>query len=60
MGTPVYLWHRAYWAAICETNDELMPGRILQARSALEQRLLVSIGAETNRCGYSSLSKRAG
>ena len=44
-----YAWQPAYLAAVCETNDELMMGRILEARAAIEQRLLVPIeqdGAE--------------
>jgi len=44
-----YIWQTAYLAAVCETNDELMMGRILEARAAIEQRLLVPIeqdGAE--------------
>jgi hypothetical protein len=35
-----YLWHAVYWAAVCETDDEQMPGRILEALAAIEQRLL--------------------
>jgi hypothetical protein len=35
-----YLWHPAYRAAACETDDSLMPGRILEAVAAIEQRLL--------------------
>ena len=38
-----YLWHAAYWAAVCETDDEQMPGRILEALAAIEQRLLSPI-----------------
>ncbi len=44
-----YIWQTSYLAAVCETNDELMMGRILEARAAIEQRLLVPIeqdGAE--------------
>ena len=44
-----YIWQTAYLAAVCETKDELMMGRILEARAAIEQRLLVPIeqdGAE--------------
>jgi formiminotetrahydrofolate cyclodeaminase len=38
-----YIWQTAYLAAVCETNDEMMMGRILEARAAIEQRLLVPI-----------------
>jgi formiminotetrahydrofolate cyclodeaminase len=38
-----YIWQTAYLAAVYETNDEMMMGRILEARSAIEQRLLVPI-----------------
>jgi hypothetical protein len=38
-----YLWHAAYWAAVCETDDEQMPGRIFEALAAIEQRLLSPI-----------------
>jgi hypothetical protein len=36
-----YIWQPAYLAAVYETNDEVMMGRILEARAAIEQRLLV-------------------
>jgi hypothetical protein len=38
-----YIWQPAYLAAVYETNDEVMIGRILEARAAIEQRLLVPI-----------------
>ena len=38
-----YSWEPAYLAAVCETNDEMMMGRILDARAAIEQRLLIPI-----------------
>jgi hypothetical protein len=38
-----YIWQTAYLAAVCETNDEMMMSRILEARAAIEQRLLVPI-----------------
>ncbi len=38
-----YLWQAAYIAAVCETDDEKMPGRILEALAAIEQRLLSPI-----------------
>ncbi len=44
-----YLWHAAYMAAVCETDDSLMDGRILEARAALEQRLLSPIEGEEYR-----------
>lgn len=37
---PIYLWQAAYMAAVCETDDEQMSGKILEALAALEQRLL--------------------
>jgi|HubBroStandDraft_6_1064221.scaffolds.fasta_scaffold31902_1 hypothetical protein len=44
-----YLWHAAYMAAVYETDDSLMDGRILEARAALEQRLLSPIEGEEYR-----------
>jgi hypothetical protein len=44
-----YLWQAAYLAAVCETDDSLMDGRILEARAALEQRLLSPIEGEEYR-----------
>lgn len=38
-----YIWQPAYLAAVYETNDEVMMGRILEARAAIEQRLLAPI-----------------
>jgi hypothetical protein len=38
-----YLWQAAYIAAVYETDDEKMPGRILEALAAIEQRLLSPI-----------------
>jgi hypothetical protein len=35
-----YLWFESYLNAICEMDDTKKAGRILEARSALEQRLL--------------------
>ena len=35
-----YLWFDSYLNAICETDETRIAGRILEARSALEQRLL--------------------
>jgi hypothetical protein len=35
-----YLWFDSYLNAICETDDTRAAGRILEARSALEERLL--------------------
>jgi len=35
-----YLWFESYMNAICETDDMELAGRILEARSALEERLL--------------------
>jgi hypothetical protein len=44
-----YLWHAAYKAAVYETDDSLMDGRILEARAALEQRLLSPVEDEEYR-----------
>jgi hypothetical protein len=38
-----YLWQAAYLAAVYETDDSLIRGRILEARSAIEERLLSPI-----------------
>jgi hypothetical protein len=35
-----YLWYESYWNAVCETDDTKKAGSILEARSAIEQRLL--------------------
>jgi hypothetical protein len=45
----IYSWQAAYLAAVCETDDSLMDGRILEARAALEQRLLSPIEGEEYR-----------
>jgi len=45
----IYPWQAAYLAAVCETDDSLKDGRILEARSALEQRLLSPIEGEEYR-----------
>jgi hypothetical protein len=39
-----YLWFDSYLNAICETDDTKQAGRILEARSALEERLLSPVG----------------
>jgi hypothetical protein len=44
-----YLWQAAYMAAVYETDDSLMEGRILEARAALEQRLLSPVEGEEYR-----------
>jgi hypothetical protein len=44
-----YPWQAAYLAAVCETDDSLMDGRILEARAALEQQLLSPIEDEEYR-----------
>jgi hypothetical protein len=38
-----YWWHAAYWAAVRETDESLMSGRILEALAAIDQRLLAPI-----------------
>jgi hypothetical protein len=53
MDHAVYLWRDAYQGAVCETDDSLIPGRILEARSAIEQRLLSPI--ETDSEEYRAL-----
>jgi hypothetical protein len=45
----IYPWQAAYLAAVCETDDSLMDGRILEARAALEHRLLSPIEGEESR-----------
>jgi hypothetical protein len=40
MSRPTYLWEEPYLAAIYESDEANMPGRILEATSAIEQRLL--------------------
>ena len=42
-----YLWFPAYFAAVCETDDSLMHGRILEALAALEQRLLSPVDTDS-------------
>jgi hypothetical protein len=44
-----YLWQAAYMAAVYETDYSLMDGRILEARAAIEQRLLSPIEGEECR-----------
>ena len=43
-----YLWFESYLNAICETDDTKQAGRILEARSALEERLLSPVGPGSN------------
>jgi hypothetical protein len=38
-----YRWHPAYHAAVFETDAAQIMGRILEARAAMEQRLLSAI-----------------
>jgi hypothetical protein len=46
-----YLWFEPYLNAICETDETLIRSRVLEARSALEQRLLspVTPGSDEDR-----------
>jgi hypothetical protein len=44
-----YLWLRAYRAAVWETDESLLPRRILEAISAIEIRLLAPIESEEDR-----------
>jgi|HubBroStandDraft_6_1064221.scaffolds.fasta_scaffold3183230_2 hypothetical protein len=41
-----YTWHPAYHAAVFETEAARIMGRILEARAAMEQRLLSPIKQE--------------
>jgi hypothetical protein len=45
----LYPWQAPYLEAVCETDDSLMEGRILEARAALEQRLLSPVEGEEYR-----------
>jgi hypothetical protein len=51
MSHPTHLWEEPYIAAIYETDDANMAGRILEATSAIEQRLLspVEPGSQEDR-----------
>jgi hypothetical protein len=40
---PTYIWQPAYFAAVCETDNARMMVRIMEARAAIEQRLLLPI-----------------
>jgi hypothetical protein len=40
-----YLWFESYMNAICETDETRKAGRILEARSALEERLMSPVKA---------------
>jgi hypothetical protein len=44
--TNLYNWEKTYLSAVYETEDAKMAGRILEAQSAMEQRLLSPIGDE--------------
>jgi formiminotetrahydrofolate cyclodeaminase len=41
------LWRPAYLAAVCETDDSRMMTRIMEARAAIEQRLLLPIDEDS-------------
>ena len=45
----LYTWEKTYLSAVYETDDAKMAGRILEAQSAMEQRLLSPIGDEERR-----------
>jgi hypothetical protein len=49
-GIPADLWIAAYEAAVFETDNALMPGRILEALAAIEQRLLSPIDIDGHEC----------
>ena len=42
----LYTWEKTYLSAVYETDDATMASRILEAQSAMEQRLLSPIGDE--------------
>jgi hypothetical protein len=42
----IFAWQASYLDAICETDDSLIEGRILEVQAALEQRLLRPIERE--------------
>jgi len=42
----LYTWEKTYLSAVYETDNAKMGGRILEAQSAMEQRLLSPIGEE--------------
>ena len=42
----LYTWEKTYLSAVYETDDAKMASRILEAQSAMEQRLLSPIGDE--------------
>jgi hypothetical protein len=46
-----YLWFEPYKNAVCETDDSRLRGRVLEARAAIEQRLLspVNPGSDEDR-----------
>jgi hypothetical protein len=54
-----YIWQTAYMAAVYETNGELMMGRILEARAAIEQRLLVPIEEDSQEYRELTAAQRA-
>jgi hypothetical protein len=41
------LWRPAYVAAVCETDNSRLMTRIMQAREAIEQRLLLPIDKDS-------------
>jgi hypothetical protein len=43
-----YLWFETYMNAICETDDTRIASRILEARSALEERLLSPVRPDSD------------
>jgi hypothetical protein len=51
MSCATYPWEEPYMAAIYETDDANMPRHILEATSAIEQRLLspVELGSEEDK-----------
>jgi hypothetical protein len=54
-----YVWQPAYLAAVGETDDERMMGRILEARAAIEQRLLVPVEKDSAEYRELTAAQRA-
>jgi hypothetical protein len=54
-----HAWEAAYLAAVCETNDSMMMGRILEARAAIEQRLLAPIEKDSLEYGELTSAQKA-
>jgi hypothetical protein len=53
-----YLWYESYLNAICETDETRKAGRILEARSALEERLLSPVQPGSDEEGAIQTAQR--